>query len=267
MPQGIPLSDGDVLVERDTTGIVVVSLNRPARRNAVTYAMWLRLGEVFNQLAGEAAVRAVIVTGTGGCFSAGADISEFAQLRADAAAAEGYEAAGEACTQALARLPKPTVAAIAGPCMGGGISLAEACDFRIAQRTALFAVPAARLGIVYNLAECRDLVSLVGLARAKRILFGGDRFGAEAALALGLVDELAETDALAAARAFVAPMAENAPLSIAGMKLVLNAIAAGETEALKPAIAVAIARAADSADHREGVRAFAERRKPTFQGR
>ena len=266
MPAGIALDERDILVEREPTGIAVVRLNRPARRNAVTYAMWLRLGELFGQLASDSTVRAVILTGNGGCFSAGADITEFDELRADAAAAERYEAAGETCTKQLAALPKPTVAAIGGPCMGGGLSLAEACDFRVADRSALFSVPAARLGIVYNVAECRDLLALVGLARAKRMLFSGARFDAAEASRLGIVDELAD-DALAAAHELLAPMVDNAPLAIAGMKLVLHAIATGEVAARAPAIAAAIGRAAGSADHREGVKAFAERRKPAFQGR
>jgi enoyl-CoA hydratase/carnithine racemase len=266
MPAGIALNEQDILVERQATGIALVRLNRPARRNAVTYAMWRRLGELFAQLASESAVRALVLTGNGGCFSAGADITEFAALRADAAAAERYETAGETCTRQLAALPKPTVAAISGPCMGGGLSLAEACDFRVADRTALFAVPAARLGIVYNIVECRDLLALVGLARAKRILFSGARFGAAEAAQLGIVDELAD-DVLAKACDLLAPMVENAPLAIAGMKRVLNALAANEVEAQAQAIATAIARAAGSADHREGVKAFSERRKPAFEGR
>jgi enoyl-CoA hydratase/carnithine racemase len=163
-------------------------------------------------------------------------------------------------------LPKPTIAAIAGFCVGGGCGLAMACDFRIADHTARFGIPAARLGIVYGPIDCRNLMQLVGLARAKEILFTGRRFEAPEALAIGLIDRLA-ADLARDVAAFAATLAENAPLSIAGNKLILQTLAAGETERRAADLAAALDRALASADYQEGVRAFAEKRRPSFTGR
>ena len=248
-------------------GIAVVTLNRPAKRNAVTLAMWRELKRRFDDFAGQAKVGAVILTGAGGQFCAGADIAEFDTVRADAAAGMAYERDADGAAAALQQLPKPTIAAIDGFCIGGGLALAMACDFRVAGGSAQFGIPAARLGIVYGVADCRNLASLVGTAAAKRILFGGARFDAAEARRIGLVDAGTDGPALAAAQAFAQPMVANAPLSIAGMKLILNALAEDELAARAAAIEAAIARSMDSADYREGARAFLEKRSPRFTGR
>jgi enoyl-CoA hydratase/carnithine racemase len=245
-------------------GIAVVTLNRPAKRNAVTLAMWTALRHLFDGFAAQPDVRGVVLTGAGGQFCAGADISEFATVRADAASGEAYEREADGAALAIQHLPKPTVAAIDGNCVGGGMALAMACDFRIAGPSARFGIPAARLGIVYGVLDCRNLANLVGTANAKRILFGGALFGRDEAVALGFAD--AAPDALAAAHAMLAPMAANAPLAIAGMKLALNAVADGTVDDKHAAIERTIARAMDSADYREGSRAFLEKRAPRFTG-
>jgi enoyl-CoA hydratase/carnithine racemase len=257
----------DILVRVEPDRVAVVTLNRPARRNAVSLAMWRELARTFRELSDEGAVRLVILTGAGGHFCAGADISEFAAVRGDAAAGRAYEAAVEGCYEALCALGKPTVAAISGSCVGGGCALAMACDFRIADPTARFGIPAARLGVVYTVRECRMLLSLVGLAGAKRILFGGELVGIEEALRLGLVDGTAEVDVVQAAVAFAGPMRDNAPLSIAGAKLILNALACDDLEAKADAIEALMHRALESEDSKEGARAFMAKRRPAFKGR
>ncbi len=255
----------DILVTRDSA-VAVVTLNRPERRNAVTLAMWRDLSAIFDRLGADPGVRAIVLTGSDGHFCAGADISEFGTVRRNADDVRIYEQAVDGCSRALMTLPKPTIAAITGYCMGGGSGLAIACDFRIATRDARFGIPAAKLGIVYGVLDSRNLIALVGLARAKEVLFSGRQFDAGEALAMGLADRVVETDARGAALDFAARLAENGPLAIAGAKLTLNALAAGEVDRRAGEIHAAIVRAAESKDYAEGVRAFLEKRRPVFRG-
>jgi enoyl-CoA hydratase/carnithine racemase len=251
-----------ILVERGP--VATVTLNRPERINAVTLAMWRELGALFRGFADDAAVRAVVLTGAGGHFSSGADISEFDRVRGTAEASADYEAAGDAAGEAIMALPKPVIAAVSGSCVGGGLALAMACDLRIAGPTAKFGIPAARLGIVYGPLDTRNLLSLVGLANAKRILFAGARFDAAAAERMGLIDEVAP-DPRAAAEALGAEMAANAPLSLAGAKAILRMLAEGREDGT--AIQALMDGAAASADYAEGRAAFAAKRPPVFTGR
>jgi enoyl-CoA hydratase/carnithine racemase len=258
--------NGDILLSVEQGGVAILTLNRPKKRNAVTFAMWVRLGELFRELGGRADVRAIILAGAGGHFSAGADISEFATQRADAEAGRRYEAATEAATIAIRDCPRPTLAAVSGYGMGGGCGLALACDLRVGDATTRMGIPAARLGIVYSALDCDLLHRQVGLALAKLVLYSGRAFGIKDCLAMRLVDVRASGDALGHARGLAAELAVNAPLSLAGSKLVLEAIAAGAAEARATAIHAAIDQAMDSADYREGARAFLEKRRPAFLG-
>lgn len=257
----------DILVSTERDGVVVVTLNRPAKRNAVTLAMWRRLHEIFQELAGRPDIRAVILTGAGGNFCAGADISEFPTVRADAEMGRAYEAATEAATLAIRDFPRPTIAAVSGYGVGGGCGLALACDFRVGDATTRMGIPAARLGIVYGTLDCGLLLRQVGLARAKRVLYSGRRFDIAECIEMRLVDVAATGDALVEARSLAAEFAANAPLSLAGSKLVLEALASGSAEARGAEIAATIDRAMDSADYHEGARAFIEKRSPVFTGR
>lgn len=257
----------DIVVE-EAGGLVIVTLNRPAKRNAVSLAMWRRLAEIFAGFTSGGSPRAVILTGAGGHFCAGADISEFPTVRANAAMGKVYEEAADGATRAVRDCPLPTIAAISGYAMGGGCGLALACDFRVGDASTQMGIPAARLGIVYGPLDCSLLLRQVGLANAKRVLFSGRAFGLADCRQLGLVDMVAEQDsALDAAKSFAADLSNNAPLSIAGAKLVLNALASGKAEARAVEIEATIARAMDSADYREGGAAFAAKRSPRFIGR
>jgi enoyl-CoA hydratase/carnithine racemase len=257
----------EILVTVPTSGVAVVTLNRPGKRNAVTLAMWQRLGELFSELSARDDVRAVILTGAGGHFCAGADISEFPIVRADAEAGRRYETAAEAAALAIRDCPKPTIAAVCGYGIGGGCGLALACDFRVGDATTRMGITAARLGIIYGTVDCGLLLRQVGLANAKRVLFSGRHFGLDECIAMGLVDIVATGAALDGAHDFASELAENAPLSIAGAKLVLESLAVGAAAAREAEIVAAIDGAIESADYREGARAFLEKRKPVFTGR
>jgi len=257
----------DIIVTRRSPEVAVVTINRPKRRNACNLAAWRELATSFESLVDERELRLVVLTGAAGHFSAGADISEFAALRADPASGAAYEREVTRCYDAIEALPQPSVAAIEGFCVGGGMALAIACDFRVARSGASFGIPAARLGTVYSLRESQMLLALVGLAQAKRILFGGELIDAAEAARIGLIDRLGEGDAIEAALAFAGRMVENAPLSIAGAKRTLAALARGEAAASAAAIEALVEQAFESADYKEGAKAFMEKRRPHFVGR
>jgi enoyl-CoA hydratase/carnithine racemase len=248
--------------------VATVTLNRPSKRNAMSLAMWHGLAEIFDGFGRQGGPRALILTGAGGTFCAGADISEFATVRANATMGKAYEAAADGATRAVRNCSLPTVAALSGYAMGGGCGLALACDFRIGDPTTQMGIPAARLGIVYGPLDCSLLLRQVGLANAKHVLYSGRAFGVSDCTRMKLIDVVAERgSALEAAQVFAADLAANAPLSIAGAKLVLEALASGTAESSAEEIEACIAGAMDSADYREGVLAFTEKRPPRFLGR
>lgn len=258
---------GEILLDRREDGVAIVTINRPAKRNACNQAAWRGIGLAFRALAQEGGIRLGILTGAGGHFCAGDDVLDFASVRDHAEEADIYRADIRESYAAIMAAPFPVVAAISGYCVGGAVSLCLACDFRIGTPGAIFGIPPGRLGQVYPAEQCQRLATLVGLSEARRLLFTAERFDAAHARSIGLLDVLAEGDPVAEAIRFAAPMRDCAPLSIAGTKLIFNAIAAGRVEQEAEAIAAAIRRADDSEDVAEGARAFAERRRPNFRGR
>jgi enoyl-CoA hydratase/carnithine racemase len=256
-----------ILVERGDAGLATVTLNRPDKRNAITLEMWRRLRGIFGELGADATVRVIALRGAGGHFSAGADIKEFDTVRDTAAAGEAYERDVDGATLSIMTCPKPVVAVLEGFCLGGGLALAMGCDFRLAQAGVQFSVPAARIGTIYNLLDCQNLVALVGMVQAKRMLFNALAFGAKEAERMGLVDQVVDGDMAPALADFTAEMRENAPLAAAGHKLMLNAVAHGQVAERQQEIVQAFRTVMDSDDYREGTRAFAEKRPPRFVGR
>src|SRR5699024_4959735 len=147
---------------------------RPAKRNAISYEMWTALPGIVADVADDAAAKALLISGDGPDFSAGADIAEFGELRSDRDGAARYDAAVDAAVGALAALTKPSLAAIDGNCIGGGCQLAVACDFRFATPEARLGITPAKLGIVYDFNSTRMLVDLLGPAHTRQLLLSGE---------------------------------------------------------------------------------------------
>ena len=244
----------------------VVTINRAAQRNAVSLVMWQELGRIFKILGQQPQVRAIILTGAGEHFSAGADIAEFEKVRATVEQGVAYEQAVDACCDAIAATPKPTIAAINGFCMGGACHLAMSCDFRFANSNAQFAIPAARLSIVYGVRGVQRLLALVGVSRAKHILYSAQRFSAQEGQEIGFIDQVAK-DPFNAAKTYAGLMADNAPLTISGSKVLLNGLTMDlgvlTNEVVDHVVNVAVA----SADYRDARQAFVEKRRPVFLGK
>jgi enoyl-CoA hydratase/carnithine racemase len=254
----------EIRIER-RDGVAHVTLNRLSVKNAVTFAMWRELAAIFAGFAVDGEIRGVVLKGAGKDFSVGADISEFETIREDRHQAAAYEVAVDACSGAIAALGKPVVAALSGYCLGGGCHLALACDFRFGDRTAVIGIPAAKLSIVYGVHSVQRLLALTGLSNAKRILYSADRYSAEQAASMGLIDELHDDVGVAAAR-FLERITTNAPLSIAGAKSILNGLSMGAGALDLAGAQRLIDAASDSQDFKEGRRAFAEKRMPRFHG-
>lgn len=258
--------DALILRELDEQGIMTITLNNPAKKNAMSLAMWRTLGEMFSVAGRDPQIRGVVLTGEGGNFCTGADISEFDEVRATAEQGMEYDRINDETVLAIRNCPRPVCAAISGYAVGGGLSLALACDFRVAGPDAKMGIPAGRLGLVYSMLDCQILTERIGTTASKRILFGGDIFGLEKASDLGLVETRAEDDPVAAARHWLGAMARNAPLSLAGNKAILNAVADGTAERRRAELEGLIEAAFDSEDYAEGRRAFVERRPAVFKG-
>ena len=247
--------------------VAVVTIDRPEKKNCCTKAMWLELGRLFRELDGDDEARAVVLTGAGGNFCTGADISEFAEVRRDAAQAADYGRAVLEAEHAIAELSKPVIAAIRGYAVGGGCGLIVCADFRVSDGSGQFGIPAARLSIVYGMDGLQKLANIVGVTNAKKIMFTARRFTAEQAEAMGLVDMLVAGDPVEAALEFAESMAGNAPLSIRGSKLGLNAVGSGRMVETAAAYGALQTEASNSDDYREGRAAFMEKRAPVFRGR
>ena len=254
-----------ILLQRDGA-VASVVLNRPERRNACDLAMWRRLGAVMAELNGDDRLRCVVVRGAGGqAFCAGADIGEFEAARFSAEQARAYNAVMAPAVYALRDCPHPTVALIEGACMGGGLEMAIFCDLRIAGAGASFGIPINRIGHALPLPELAQLIDLVGRPAALELLLEGRIWDAARAEARGLVTRVApdaevEAEAYAAAGRIArgAPLAARAHKALARRLQDPTALSADELD--RPF------RTCDSADYREGVRAFLDKRKPDFRG-
>jgi enoyl-CoA hydratase/carnithine racemase len=265
--QGTVAETPELRFERDgDIGFIVAS--NPARMNALTAAMWKALPEAIAAAVEDTSIRVIVLRGAGTrAFSAGADISEFESARSGEAAAT-YDALNDAAFKALSGCAKPTIAMIHGFCLGGGLAIALCTDIRLADETAEFAIPAAKLGIGYNARWVRPLLAAVPPSRAKEMLFTGRRFKAAEAAAIGLVNAILPGAELEArTRALAQDIAGNAPLTVRAAKRTIDELTRHPESPDLKALDAAVEACFASDDYAEGRRAFLEKRKPRFQGR
>lgn len=258
---------GKILVSSQN-GVGILTIDNPERKNAINAAMWRAIPEAMHWLATWGEARVIVLTGGGTRdFSAGADISEFPVVRKDTATAKVYESENSAAFAAIRNSRVPVIAAIRGICYGGGFGLAAAADLRIAAKDAAFAVPAARLGLAYPADAVQDFFHALGPQISRKMLFTGLAIGATELSTTGFLIEVTASGALdAAALSLAETIAANAPLSIQASKLALRAVAANDDDLLREAEIIG-ATTFDSSDYAEGRAAFAEKRRPIFNGR
>jgi enoyl-CoA hydratase/carnithine racemase len=256
-------ADGALQLDLDGP-VATLSLSRPAARNALNLGMWTALPQALAEVAAQDGLRALIVRGEGGSFASGADISEFAMLFANRDSTLAYGRLIEDATTALADLALPTLAQIDGYCIGAGLAIALACDLRLASADAKLGAPPAKLGLMYSLTDTRRLMLAVGASTAKAMLFTGDLFKAERALAVGLVNEVHAKDQLADAVAAKARhMAALSPWSIRHAKAVAALVQTGATHDTDETRGW-FADAVEGPDFAEGLAAFHAKRPPVF---
>jgi enoyl-CoA hydratase/carnithine racemase len=255
-----------VYFERDGA-IATVVLNNPDKLNAMSFAMWMRLGEIMRELDADESLRCIVLRGAGEkAFAAGADISEFETTRKNARVAKDYGRKIEGTMRAVQECRHPTVAMIHGVCVGGGLEVASQCDLRICGESSRFGIPINKLGLVVGYGEMGALIDLVGRAIALEILLEGRVFGAAEAKDKGLVnrivaDENVEEETLNTARRIAA----GAPLVARWHKKFARRLA--DPRALTEAERDEGYACFDTEDYRIGFKAFLAKQKPGFKGK
>ena len=242
-----------------------IRVDRPAARNALTFAMYDRIAAVCREASADASVKAVVLTGSGDAFVAGTDIAQFVDFK-EASQALEYERRMDAWLGAIEDVRVPTIAALRGPVVGGGLAIAAACDLRVAAPSARFGVPVARtLGNCFSAANLVRLAALVGLGRVKELVFTSRLIDAQEARSIGLVSEVVASEDVLEARVdeLVEQVSSFAPLTLHATKEMVRRIRA---RMMPDEAADLVALCYTSADFREGVAAFIQRRKPVWTG-
>ena len=261
----------DHLIEAHQDGITTLTLNRPEARNAMSPEMMTALADALPRLAADRSVRAVVLTGAGGAFCAGGDVKGFAS-----ASGGGFNVEdrvhrlrrGMELSRYLHEMPKPTLAVIPGPAAGAGLSLALACDLRIAADTAKLTTAFARIGLSGDYGGSYFLSHLVGPAKARELFFTAEVISGQRAFELGIVNRVATSDELdAAAAAFATQLAALPTVAVGYMKKNLNAAQHGSLSDVMDLEALHMIRTFMTDDHKGAAKAFVEKRAPTFTGR
>jgi enoyl-CoA hydratase/carnithine racemase len=259
---------GELLVDRPADGVLRLTISNPAKRNALDHAILDAIAAVLGDL-GDA--RSVILTGAGGMFSSGYDIGDIPE---DVFAEEAERLVAHPFAEALDALddcPIPTVAALPGHTIGGGLELALTCDLRLAADGILVGMPPAKLGLVYSHTGLRRFLQAIGAPRTRELFLTGRNVDARTALSWGLVNEvIGSADLETAAVDLAADLAANAPLSVRGNKRVIRELLAAEgplDEAVERELIELREASFHSEDMREGVRAFGQKRPARWKGR
>ncbi len=246
-----------------------IIIQRPESKNAISQEMWEAFPQIIAALNDLGEIRSIVISGQGDeSFSAGADISEFAIVRANIKTAAHYEDLNVKAFQAIANSPKPTIAKIAGICMGGGLALALACDIRIAADNAVFALPPAKLGLAYPIEGIRQLLAAVAPSIAKEMIFTAKRLNVLEASRNGLVNQVTTIDQLDETVADLCnTIAQNAPLTISASKQMIDELHNNPENPDLTKLQNWSDVCFNSDDYTEGQKAFLEKRKPVFKGK
>jgi enoyl-CoA hydratase/carnithine racemase len=263
-------ASGKLILDRPAEAVARITIRNPAKRNALDHEILDGIATLMEELDDGIATRCVVITGSEGMFSAGYDIGDipdevFAE-EAERLVAHPFSRAIEA----VAAFPFPTLAAINGHALGGGLELALTCDLRIAARGAKLGMPPAKLGLIYSHTGLQKFIDAVGPARTRELFFVGRNIDADRAEHIGLVNEVVDGDAIeGTAVALAADIAGNAPVSLRGNKEIVNRLIGFARLSEKDEQDVIDLRLSSFRTHdfREGVRAFGEKRKPRWEGR
>lgn len=268
--RGLETGTPKLILDFPAEAVARLTISNPERRNAMDHEILDAISATVPRLDEGIAIRCLILTGADPVFSAGYDIGsipdESFERDAEALVAHPFHAALEA----VAACPWPTVAAINGHCLGGGLELAVTCDLRIAAEGALMGMPPAKLGLIYSHTGIAKFIEVVGSARTRELFLTGDRFEAGRAEVIGLVNRVVpDADLPRAAVELAAGIAVNAPLSMKGNKEIINSLIANPVidEDLKRELVELRESCFASEDFREGIRAFGEKRRPDWTGR
>jgi enoyl-CoA hydratase/carnithine racemase len=249
-------------------GVARLVIENGARRNAFDLDMWRALPPLMAALGADPEVRVVVISGAPGLpFCAGADISEFSTVRATSDGGRAYEQANVEAFDAISGCARPTVAAISGFCMGGGMGIAAACDLRVAREGTVFGIPAGRLGVGYPPSAMRYVVSAVGAQRAMDMFFTARRLTDEEARDAGFLARLFDEESYeGGVDDLAAAIAANAPLTLRAAKAAIRVAAQLPGAPSVESCEALAAQCFDSADYAEGRTAFLEKRAPKFTG-
>ena len=246
-----------------------IRFNNPARHNALSVDMWEAIPPLLAQAETDDRIRLVVFSGAGEkAFVSGADITQFEDMRAAREAVTRYEAMAEEALMGIYNFSKPTLAAIRGFCIGGGVNVAISCDIRIASIDSVFSIPAARLGLGYRYSAMKNLVDLIGPGAAKDLFFTARKIDAKEAKELGLISRVCEPDQLPALLAeYTSALAANAPITVRAGKTITAQILKPSPELDYALCQKLIRDCFESDDYAEGRKAFMEKRKPVFKGK
>jgi enoyl-CoA hydratase/carnithine racemase len=250
-------------------GVATVVFSNLPKMNAMSYDMWQAVPKVFAQLDADPAVRLIVCAGDGEkAFISGADISQFEKLRGTVEAQVDYNKAVEAAYQAPMNAAKPVIARIRGICIGGGLGFAAACDLRICSEDSVFRMPAARLGLGYSPAGVRRFMNVLGAANTVDIFMSARKFDAKEALRMGFVSKVVPAaDLEKEVAAYTKMVSENAPLTVAAAKYAVQQWQKDEKDRDLARAMKMVEACFASDDHKEGRKAFMEKRTPEFKGR